>query len=392
MTASAAADVRTPAPFTLTILMLGNIIIGAGVLAPAAMMNTLTADLAVTPVQIGALIGWGAVVLCLGAPTLAYLAGRLDRRSVLVASLALYAVGHAASAFATDYGQLLLIRVLMIVGAAVYTPQAASAVTLMIAPEKRAGAVAFVFMGWSIAGAVVSPAMTILADQAGWRIAYALLAAGAAAAAAGVALRTPPGLVPPLVSFADWRRTLATPVILSLLAVTLVQVIGQFTLFPYLAAELRRLSGVDAQGVAAALALYGVAGLVGAAVGSRVVGRFGAPAVQAASVALMAAGLAGWAVTAHDYGWALVAIFFWGLGFAVAVSMQQARLIAVAPALASASVAFNTSFLYLGQAIGATVGAQIIKAGRDDALGVVGCVFMLAALALSILVARRFKA
>ncbi|NDC58540.1 MAG: MFS transporter, partial [Alphaproteobacteria bacterium] len=162
---TSAAEIRAPAPFTLTAFMLGNIVIGAGVLAPAAMMNTLTADLAVSPVEIGALIAWGAVVLCIGAPTLAYFTGRLDRRAVLIGSLALYAVGHAASAFATDYAQLLTIRVLMIVGAAVYTPQAASAVTLMIGAERRAAAIAYVFIGWSIAGAVVSPVLTIVADQ-----------------------------------------------------------------------------------------------------------------------------------------------------------------------------------------------------------------------------------
>jgi predicted MFS family arabinose efflux permease len=391
MTASV-ADTRAPAPFTLTAFMLGNIVIGAGVLAPGAMMNTLTADLAVSPVEIGALIAWGAVVLCIGAPTLAYLTGKLDRRAVLVGSLALYAVGHAASAFATDYAQLLTIRVLMIVGAAVYTPQAASAVTLMIGPERRAAAVAYVFIGWSIAGALVSPILTIVADQVGWRAAYGGLAAAAVLAAVGVMARAPARLVPPPVSLADWRRTLTTPAIMILLATTMVQVIGQFTLFPYLAAELQRVAGADAGGVAAALAVYGASGLIGAAASQRFVGGLGAARVQIIALATMAVGLVAWGLLAHQYWAAVAAVFVWGLGFAAAVSMQQARLIAVAPALASASVAFNTSFLYLGQAIGASIGARLIEAQRDDWLGFVGCAFMLAAIALSTAARRRFKA
>jgi len=389
---TSAAEIRAPAPFTLTAFMLGNIVIGAGVLAPAAMMNTLTADLAVSPVEIGALIAWGAVVLCIGAPTLAYFTGRLDRRAVLIGSLALYAVGHAASAFATDYAQLLTIRVLMIVGAAVYTPQAASAVTLMIGAERRAAAIAYVFIGWSIAGALVSPLLTIVADQVGWRVAYGALAAAAVLAGVGVMLRTPSGLVPPRVSLADWRRTLTTPAIVVLLATTMVQVIGQFTLFPYLAAELRRVAGADAGGVAAALAVYGAAGLIGAAASQRFVGGLGAARVQVLALATMAVGLVTWALVAHNYIAAVAAVFIWGLGFAAAISMQQARLIAVAPALASASVAFNTSFLYLGQAIGASVGARLIEAQRDDWIGFVGCAFMLAAIGLSSAARQKFKA
>jgi predicted MFS family arabinose efflux permease len=39
--------------------------------------------------------------------------------------------------------------------------------------------------------------------------------------------------------------------------------------------------------------------------------------------------------------------------------MQQARLVAAAPDLASASVALNTSVLYVGQAIGSGIGGLL---------------------------------
>jgi hypothetical protein len=57
----------------LVFLFLGNIMIGSGVLAPAALINAMTADLKVSPVAIGALTGWGAVVLCIGAPAFGFL-------------------------------------------------------------------------------------------------------------------------------------------------------------------------------------------------------------------------------------------------------------------------------------------------------------------------------
>ena len=64
-----AASIAKPASTraALTFLFIGNVMIGSGVLAPAAMINSMTESLAVSTVDIGALIGWGAVILCIGS-------------------------------------------------------------------------------------------------------------------------------------------------------------------------------------------------------------------------------------------------------------------------------------------------------------------------------------
>jgi MFS transporter, DHA1 family, inner membrane transport protein len=246
MTASIAAPAgeafpqRAAAPGTLWFLMLGNLVIGAGVLAPAAMINTLVADLNVSTVEVGGLISWGAVVLGIGAPTLAFLTGRAPRRSLLAACLIVYLVGHVASALATDHASLMTARLLMIAAAAVYTPQAASAVALMVEEKRRASAVAFVFMGWPLATAIASPTLSIVAEAWGWRAGYWIIAIAAALALIGVLARTPRALHGAPMSLGAWRDVLTRPVILLLLATTMVQIAGQFTLFSYMAAELKR--------------------------------------------------------------------------------------------------------------------------------------------------------
>ena len=152
MTTADKADLSPP-PMTLSLLMIGNIVIGAGVLAPAAMINSMSVDLGVSVTAIGALIGWGALVLGVGAPLFGFASNRMGRRMLLALSLLVYAVGHALSALVTDYSTLLIVRLIMIGAAAVYTPQAAGTVALMISEGRRAGAVAYVFLGWSVAAA-----------------------------------------------------------------------------------------------------------------------------------------------------------------------------------------------------------------------------------------------
>lgn len=385
------ADEAGPPAGALTLLMLGNVAIGAGVLAPAAMINTLTEAFAVGPPAIGALIGWGAVILCLGAPSLGFFTRTIDRRALLTACLLVYVLGHAASAFAADYGALLGVRLAMIAAAAVYTPQAAGTVALLVAPHRRAGAVAFVFLGWSLAVAMALPVMAFAGEAVGWRAVYLGLALLSALAAAGVAVRTPAALRPQPMELKDWRDAALTPAIAVLLAATALQVAGQFVLFPYIAAELRRASGADPGQVAIVLALNGFAGLIGAVAAARLAGPLGPARVHLICLASLAAGLIGWSLFAGALLGATIAVALWGLGFGAAISMQQARLIAAAPTLASASVAFNTSVLYAGQALGAAAGGALLSAGAAHLLGPAGALCMAAAGLVSWLALRRFR-
>lgn len=387
-TTTAATPVNARA--ALVFLFLGNIMIGSGVLAPAAMINSMTADLQVSTVAIGALIGWGAVVLCIGAPSFGFITNRVDRRTLLTASLVLYAVGHAASAFAQDYNTLLITRLLMISGAAIFTPQAASAVGLMVPEAKRAGAVAVVFMGWAVAGAVVIPFMSILGELANWRIIYGGLAVGSALAAAGVYMVLPATLHAARMSLKSWGEVITRPAILLLLTATSLQVMGQFTLFPYLAAELRRASLADPSAIALALALYGGAGLFGSIMAARTVSTLGAARTHIIALIAMALGLLGWSLFSASLAPAIISVFVWGLGFGAGVSMQQARLISVAPALSSASVALNTSVLYLGQAGGTAIGTDLITRNLHGFIGPAGLTFLLAAIAASWWASRKY--
>lgn len=376
----------------LIFLFLGNIVIGSGVLAPAAMINAMTADLHVTPVAIGALIGWGAVILCIGAPAFGFFTNRVDRRTLLAASLLLYSTGHAASIFAPDYATLMVTRLVMISGAAIFTPQAASAVALMVPEERRAGAVAFVFMGWAVATAVVIPFMSILGEALNWRAIYAGIAVAALLSAIGVIALMPAKLYANRMSLRTWGDVLTRPAILILLAATCLQITGQFTLYPYLAAELRRVSLADSSGVALALGLSGAAGLMGSILAARLVSSIGAARMHLICLSAMATGLIGWSIFSSTLTLALASVFIWGLGFGAGISMQQARLITVAPALASASVALNTSVLYLGQAAGTAIGGDLIIRNLQGLMSVAGVGFILAAIVASGWANRRFGA
>src|SRR6266853_2707078 len=152
--------------------MLGNFVTGCSVLAPAGMLSELASGLDVSIRTAGLLITFGAIMLCVGSPVTAWLTSRIERRSLLTATLAVLALTNAASAFAPDYTTLLVIRLIMLAVGVLYTPQAAGTAALIVPAEKRGSTIAYIFLGWSLAAAVGLPLITFVASRHGWQTAY----------------------------------------------------------------------------------------------------------------------------------------------------------------------------------------------------------------------------
>ena len=131
-------------------------------------------------------------------------------------------------------------------------------------------------------------------------------------------------------------------------------------------------------------ALFGSFGFIGILVASRIVDNWGAYRTSLLSTSLVLIGATVWTLIAGIYPLMACAAAIWGTGFAATNSMQQVRLVAAAPQLAGASVALNTSVLYVGQAIGSGLGGLLF--GRDllDGIGFISIGFLISALALTI--------
>src|ERR1700742_3844163 len=161
-----------PRRFAPTALMLGNVVTGCAVLAPAGMLKELSEGLDVSIRTAGLLVTFGAIVLCIGSPVTARLTSRIERRTLLSATIAVLALANFASALAPDYASLLAFRLVMLGIGALYTPQAAGTGALIVPEERRGSTIAYIFLGWSLAAAVGLPLIIFIASHYGFRIAY----------------------------------------------------------------------------------------------------------------------------------------------------------------------------------------------------------------------------
>ncbi len=380
-------------------LMFGNFVIGCGVMVVAGSLNDLTRSLDVSVALGGQLIAISAAVMCVGAPLLAAAVGGWDRRRLLAFSLLWYALGHAASALMPNYAALTPVRALSVLGAAVFTPQAAAAIGWLAPPEQRGRAITFIFLGWSVASVFGMPLHSYIGETHGWRWAFGLVAVLGAGGAAWVWVAMPDGVRPPAMSLGAWRGVLTHPVLMAIVAVTALSGAGQFTVFTYFAPYYKAVLGAGATEISLLFAWFGAFGVLGNVLLSRHVDRFGAARAVAAMLCLIAVSLLAWPL---GVGYVSMAVLLvpWALGLFSSNSAQQARLGQAAPDLAPALMALNTSAIYLGQAVGAAGGGAIVAAhalagasGPALYAGMhwVGLAWVLAALVLSVWAQRRMR-
>jgi predicted MFS family arabinose efflux permease len=368
--------------------MLGNFVTGCSVLAPAAMLSELASGLHVTIRTAGLLITFGAVVLCIASPLTAWLTSRIERRRLLTATLAVMALSNIASAFAPDYASLLIIRLIMLAIGVLYTPQAAGTAALIVPAEQGGSAIAYVFLGWSLAAAAGLPLITFVASRHGWQGAYAAIGAVGCLSVLLLAWRLPAGLIGAPVDLKTWLELARNRTILLLLSITTLQMSGQFVVFTFMGPLLRKLTDAGPDAVGLVFALYGVCGFVGVFIATRIVDSWGAFKASVLFTVLVLTGITGWALSAGIYPLMAGSVAVWGLGFASTNSMQQVRLVAAAPPLAPASVSLNTSVLYIGQGVGSAIGGLLCAREFLHGAGYVSMGFLGLALIMVLLSGR----
>ena len=374
-------------PPVLWPLLFGNLVIGTGVMAVPGTLNQISESLQVSTATAGQLISAGALLMCLGAPLFASVVAGWDRRRLLTGCMIWYAVFHLLAALMPDFGSVLVMRVLALVAPAIFTPQAAACIGLLVPHEQRGRAVTFVFLGWSVASVLGMPLAALTGGLAGWRSAFLLVVICSLASAMWVWRTMPDGIKPPALSRTAWGNALQSRALMLCILVTVLSSAGQFVLFSYFAPYFKTRLGASPMELSALLAWFGAFGFLGNVWVSRHIERLGASRTVGIAIGCMVMSMAAWPLGDTLVMAALVMIP-WALGCFASNSAQQARLLEMAPALASASIAMNTSAMYAGQAIGAGGGGWLIAQGSMAYLGSAGMVVLLVALLTSAIASR----
>jgi predicted MFS family arabinose efflux permease len=205
-------------------------------LLPAGLLPQMHGSLHVSQARVGflvsvyALASFGAAI-----PLTAALRG-LPRRPVLIGVLTGFALCNAVTAAASSsYSLTLLARLLAGAMDGTLWAMLAGYAARMVAAERRGRAIAIVLAGITVALCLGIPLATAVATTIGWRTSFAALAVLAVVLVAWVRWKVPnlPGDV--AAERVPLRRVAALPGIPTVLAVTMLLLLGHQAMYTYLA-------------------------------------------------------------------------------------------------------------------------------------------------------------
>jgi DHA1 family inner membrane transport protein len=372
-------------PLALYALTVGAFGIGVTEFVIMGLLIDVSADLGVSIAAAGMLISGYALGVVFGAPILTTLTGRWPRKTVLIALMIIFTLGNLACALAPTYGMLMIARLLAALAHGTFFGVGSVVATGLVAPERRASAIAVMFTGLTVANIAGVPFGTWLGQEYGWRTTFWAVALVGVAALAVLAIFLPRDDRKPQAQ--DWRADLATmarPQVLIGLAITVLGYAGVFTVFTYIAPVLTEITGFSASAVSPILLVFGGGLILGNLLGGRLADRNLDRSVLVTLLALTLSLAAMTAVLQH----ATLTIVFVGLvgaaGFATVAPLQMRVLEKAEGAGQALASSFNIAAFNLGNAIGAWVGGLAIEHGTGlAALPLVAAGFPLAALVLA---------
>ncbi|MBW6530841.1 MFS transporter [Sphingomonas sp. RRHST34] len=373
----------------LLALAIGAFGIGVTEFAPMGMLPVIAADLHVSIPSAGLLVSAYALGVLVGAPLMTLITARLDRRTLLIALMAIFTLGNALSAAAGGYAWLMAARVVTAFNHGAFFGVGAVVAAGLVPPKRRAGAVAAMFTGLTVATIGGVPLATWVGEAIGWRPAFAGIAAIGAVAMAALRLALPPLPAPAGADLAAELRVLARGRVLAALALTVVGASAMFTVFTYIVPILRERTHAGTATVTALLMLYGVGLTIGNMMGGRLADR-SIERTLIGSFALLAAVLVVFAAVMPWLPLAAAAILVWGIASFAIVPPLQMRVMAAAGEAPNLASAMNIGAFNLGNAIGAALGGGVIAAGLGlPAVALAGAAMAAAALALLLVAARQ---
>jgi len=373
-------------PIALIALTAGAFGIGTTEFVIMGLLLQVSTDLQVSITAAGLLISGYALGVAVGAPVLTIATRRLPRKTVLLALMAIFTLGNLACALAPNYEMLMAARVITSLAHGTFFGVGSVVATGLVAPERRASAIAIMFTGLTAATLLGVPAGAWLGLQYGWRSAFWAVALIGLLAFAVLAVFVPrvQGEAKPA-PLREELAVLARPQVLLGLAMTVLGFAGVFVVFTYIQPVLTQLTGLPESAVSPILLVFGG----GLAVGNILGGKLADRAPMAAIIGTLVALAVVLGAMQFTIGTPFTAVVFVGLlglaSFATVAPMQLRVLEKASGAGQNLASSLNIAAFNLGNALGAWVGGVVIARGPGlHALGWVAALITLVGLAIAL--------
>ncbi|MCM3702655.1 MFS transporter [Paenibacillus macerans] len=354
------------------ILAIMSFIVGTSEFVIAGILDMLASDIGVSVAAAGQLITLYSLAYAIGTPILIALTSKMDRRKLMLLTLALFFVGNLITVISSGYGMLIGARIILAISTGVFMVVALTVAAKISHPGKQGGAIATVLLGFNLALILGVPLGRIIASANDWRIIFTGLGVLSLIAMLILLVTIPKSEGEAHVPIRKQLTLLKSPRITVALSISFFWIMGYTILYTYITPFLLDITGMSERMVSIGLFAFGLASIIGSQVGGYGTDKWGIPRTMIGGLLFHAGILFLLAAFAHSSMIVLPLLMLWSF-FAWSMGpVQQVYLIGMAPQASGIILSLNTSIVQLGTAVGAVIGGIIVESFSLTAVGWIG--------------------
>ena len=376
-------------PLAIWILSLGAFAIGMTEFVIMGLLPNIARDLNVSVSDAGQLITGYALSVAIGGPIIVLATYKLPRKNLLILLMAIFIIGNGIGSFAPNYGSLMISRVIAALAHGSFFGIGSLFAANMVAPHKRASAMALMFMGLTLSNIIGVPFGTFIGQLLGWKMTFVVISVLGLFTLIGIIKYVPNQEETQPISIKNELNVLKDLKLWLTLGVTLFGFSSVFAYFTYISQILINVSNIEERWISFVLIIFGV----GVTLGNIICGRLAYwnlnKALQIIFVIFPIYIFLMYYIQNYSV-LMVVGIFVFGLiGFSMSPSLQFKSTIVSqdAPMLAST---LNQSAFNIGNALGAAIGGVVVsQLGTENLalvapfLTIIGLIFLILEQALS---------
>ena len=362
---------------------------------PVGLLTSIGETFGASEAQTGLIVSvyaWAVMILSM---PLMMLASRLDFRRLFLGVIALFAAGQVLSALAPSYATLMGARLVVAAAHSVFWALAAPLAVRVVDPHHQPLALSVVTAGSAIAMIAGLPLGRAVGLIMGWRMAFVCVAVVSAIILVYLFF------VFPKVAGAEKFGIKQLPVLfrnkalVGVFVLAALYAVGYYTGYSYIEPFLLQVAHMDEDVVTAALCVFGVAGLLGSVLYSKVGHKYRFPFLCAV-VAGVAAGLFLMRIAAFGLVAVMVFVIVWGTastGFNIAGQAEVIRATSGKGGGQTVAMATYSGIINFGIGTGTLLGGLVVSYNTIANVGLAGgTVCAIAFLYCTFVLVKRLKA
>ncbi len=340
----------------------------AGILDKIAALNHVSVSAA------GQLITVFAMANAFGSPLVVMATTKINQRKLLILSLVLMVIGSVMTFTLPGFGFLILSRIILALGSGVFAIAAKTAAAKLAPPEKQAGAIGTVILGFSAAIIIGVPIGRLVATEYDWKLIFAGIGVLSILAIFVIMRIIPAQSNGPAVPLARQLSYLKNPKILMGLGATFFWQLGYGVMYSYIAPFLLTVTYMSEREVSGALFAFGIATLIGSKFGGFMTDRIGNPRTLVGGLVVHVIALVLLSTISSSTITAIPLLMLWSFSAWSSGPGMQYNLVWLAPEASGIMLSLYGSFMQLGIAAAAGIGGIAVKNTSVHAVSWIGAV------------------